>query len=116
MVHGPVDLWETAPNLCAAYDGAGFRNSIQHGKASAVVDLVPRPDRYGDGEPDLQSVNGLIQARIDGLISRRDLVRRAVTLGIAAPVVGVMLHATSDLAFGAGCQHRARGRSDRARG
>jgi peptide/nickel transport system substrate-binding protein len=66
-----------------------------------MVDLIPCPDRYVDKVPDLDSVNGLIQARIDGVISRRDLIRRAAALAIAAPVVGVMLHATSDMAFGA---------------
>ena len=38
-----------------------------------MVDLVPRPDRYAISAPDLDSVNGLIQARIDGVISRREL-------------------------------------------
>jgi peptide/nickel transport system substrate-binding protein len=66
-----------------------------------MVDLIPRPDRYRDKSPDLDSVNGLIQARIDGVISRRELIRRAAGLAIAAPVVGVMLHATSDMAYGA---------------
>jgi peptide/nickel transport system substrate-binding protein len=66
-----------------------------------MVDLNPRPDRNGDKGPELASVNGLIQARIDGAISRRQLLRRAAELAIAAPVVGVMLHATSDMAFGA---------------
>ncbi len=66
-----------------------------------MVDLNPRPDRYRDRAPDLESVNGLIQARIDGVISRRELIRRASALAIAAPVVGVMLHATSDMAYGA---------------
>ena len=32
-----------------------------------MVDLIPRPDRYRDRAPDLESVNGLIQARIDGV-------------------------------------------------
>jgi peptide/nickel transport system substrate-binding protein len=73
-----------------------------------MVDLIPRPDRYRDGAPDLDSVNGLIQARIDGVISRRRLIRRALALGVAAPVVGVMLHATSDMAFGAASPGRAR--------
>ncbi len=72
-----------------------------------MVDLNPRPDRYRDRAPDLESVNGLIQARIDGVISRRELIRRAAALAIAAPVVGVMLHATSDMAFGAPSQGRA---------
>src|SRR5688500_9509025 len=66
-----------------------------------MVDLIPRPDRYRERAPDLESVNGLIQARIDGVISRRELIRRARALAIAAPVVGVMLHATSDMAYGA---------------
>jgi peptide/nickel transport system substrate-binding protein len=73
-----------------------------------MVDLVPQPGRYGVSGPDLESVNGLIQARIDGAISRRGLIRRALALGVAAPVVGVMLHATSDMAFGAPSQGRAR--------
>ena len=72
-----------------------------------MVDLVPRPDRYRDRAPDLDSVNGLIQARIDGVISRRQLIRRAAALAIAAPVVGVMLHATSDMAYGAPSPGRA---------
>jgi peptide/nickel transport system substrate-binding protein len=66
-----------------------------------MVDPVSRPDRYAGTAPDLDSVNGLIQARIDGVISRRTLMRRAAALGIAAPVISVMLHATSDMAFGA---------------
>lgn len=73
-----------------------------------MVDPTPRPDRYADKAPDLESVNGLIQARIDGVISRRTLLRRAAAIGIAAPVVGVMLHATSDMAFGAPTQGRGR--------
>src|SRR5690242_18681342 len=68
-----------------------------------MVDLIPRPDR----DHDLESVNGLIQARIDGVISRRELIRRAAGLAIAAPVVGVMLHATSDMAYGAPSSGRA---------
>ena len=47
----------------------------------------------------LNDINELIQARIDGGISRRQLVKRAAQIGIAAPVVGVMLHATSDMAY-----------------
>ncbi|MGH2558462.1 MAG: ABC transporter substrate-binding protein, partial [Thermomicrobiales bacterium] len=66
-----------------------------------MIDLVPRPDRPVDGACDRDPVGGLIQARIDGRINRRSLIRRAACLGIAAPVVGVMLHATSDFAFGA---------------
>jgi peptide/nickel transport system substrate-binding protein len=73
-----------------------------------MVDLIPRPDRYGNEDPDLDSINGLIQARIDGAISRRQLIRRAAELAIAAPVVGVMLHATSDMANGAPSQGRDR--------
>ncbi len=72
-----------------------------------MVDFTPRPGRYGEQGHDLASVNGLIQARIDGAISRRELIRRAAALSIAAPIVGVMLHATSDMAFGAPSQGRA---------
>src|SRR4051812_45916424 len=72
-----------------------------------MINPISRSDRYGDKGPDLDSVNGLIQARIDGLISRRQLIRRATALAIAAPVLSVMLHATSDMAYGAPSQGRA---------
>jgi peptide/nickel transport system substrate-binding protein len=64
-----------------------------------MVDLTPRYDRFSAGfEP--RTVNELIQLRIDGRISRRAVIRRAAAIGIAAPVVGVILHATSDMACG----------------
>src|SRR5688500_18867889 len=72
-----------------------------------MVDLVSRSDRYRDRAPDLGSVNGLIQARIDGVISRRELIRRAAALAIAAPVVGVMPDATSGMVYGAPSRGRA---------
>jgi len=50
---------------------------------------------------DLHSANDLIVARTCGRISRRGLLRRAAELGMSAPLVGVLLHATGDLAFGA---------------
>jgi peptide/nickel transport system substrate-binding protein len=81
-----------------------------------MVDLIPRPDRYRDRAPDLETINGLIQARIDGVISRRELIRRSAALAIAAPVVGVMLHATSDMAFGAPSQGRTRSLARLAQG
>lgn len=81
-----------------------------------MVDLVPRPNRYGDKGHDLDSVNGLIQARIDGIISRRQLLKRAAALAIAAPVVNVMLHATSDMAYGAPSQGRDRAIARAAQG
>src|SRR5688500_12292698 len=67
-----------------------------------MIDLTPRPDRerWRDGVAPTET-NGLIQARLDGPLSRRELIQWAAALGIAAPVVGVMLHATSDFAFGA---------------
>jgi peptide/nickel transport system substrate-binding protein len=65
-----------------------------------MVRLVPQPGEPTDAD-ELNDVNGLIQARIDGRLSRRALVERALKIGIATPVVGVMLHATSDMAFGA---------------
>jgi hypothetical protein len=72
----------------------------------AMVRLIPQP-----GEPvdpsELHDVNELIQARIDGRISRRALIQRALQLGVAAPVIGVMLHLTSDYAFGAPSNGRA---------
>lgn len=67
-----------------------------------MIDPTPRPDRFVPGEaPEPRTVDALIRARIDGRLSRRGLIRRAAALGLAAPVVGVMLHATSDHAFGA---------------
>jgi peptide/nickel transport system substrate-binding protein len=73
-----------------------------------MIRLVPRGDGDRVEESEMNSVNGLIQARINGQISRRELMRRAAKLGIAAPVVGVMLHATSDYAFGAPSGGRSR--------
>lgn len=73
------------------------------------IDLTPNPHRaeWADGaEP--TEINGLIQARIDGRLSRREMIRRAALIGLRAPVVGVMLHATSDDAFGAPNPARSR--------
>jgi peptide/nickel transport system substrate-binding protein len=64
-----------------------------------MVRLIPEFRGAIDPES-LDDINDLIQARIDGGISRRQLVKRAAQIGIAAPVVGVMLHATSDMAYG----------------
>jgi len=64
-----------------------------------MVRLIPRLSGSVDPES-LNDINEIIQARIDGGISRRQLIHRAAQIGIAAPVVGVMLHATSDMAFG----------------
>jgi peptide/nickel transport system substrate-binding protein len=64
-----------------------------------MVRLIPRLS--GPVEPEsLNDINEIIQARIDGGITRRQLVKRAAQIGISAPVVGIMLHATSDMAFG----------------
>lgn len=46
-------------------------------------------------------LNALIEARLTGRISRRELVRRAGALGLGTALTGVLLHATSDAAFGA---------------
>ncbi|MGH2549436.1 MAG: hypothetical protein ACRDHN_08600, partial [Thermomicrobiales bacterium] len=46
-------------------------------------------------------MNELVQARRAGKLSRRDMLKQATKLGISASVFGVMLHATSDMAFGA---------------
>lgn len=56
-------------------------------------------DPRGLGE--LTTLDEIVQARIDGAITRRQLIRRAGQIGLAAPVVGVMLHLTSDMAAGA---------------
>jgi peptide/nickel transport system substrate-binding protein len=45
-------------------------------------------------EREYRSANDLLQARRQGLISRRELIQRATALGLSLPVVGVLLHAT----------------------
>jgi peptide/nickel transport system substrate-binding protein len=69
-----------------------------------MIRLTPRLDQGPVDPESLGDINEIIQARIDRRISRRDLIKRATQIGIAAPVVGVMLHATSDHAFGAPVQ------------
>lgn len=67
-----------------------------------MIDLRPNPHRdvWARGvEP--ETVTGLIQARIDGRLSRREMITRAARIGCSSAVVGIMLHATSDRAFGA---------------
>ena len=66
-----------------------------------MIDLTTRGRGRQPGTPEPRTANELIQARIDGWLSRRELVRRATMLGFGAPVIGVMLHATSDLVRGA---------------
>lgn len=65
-----------------------------------MIRLIPQRGEPVDPES-LHGVEEIIQARIDGRITRRGLMRRAAQLGMSAPLVGVMLHATSDYAFGA---------------
>jgi ABC-type transport system substrate-binding protein len=65
-----------------------------------MVRLIPEQGTPQDAEQ-MTGINQLVQARIDGRISRRALMRRGVQLGMSAPLIGVMLHATSDYAFGA---------------
>lgn len=67
-----------------------------------MIDLTEqgRAERLGaNQEP--RSANDLIQARIDGRLTRRGLIQKATALGFAAPVIGTMLHCTSDDVFGA---------------
>ncbi|MEA2585372.1 MAG: peptide/nickel transport system substrate-binding protein [Thermomicrobiales bacterium] len=59
-----------------------------------------RSDREATLDGSLHSANDLIVARRQGRLSRRGLIRRAAELGLSAPVVGVLLHATGDMAFG----------------
>jgi len=75
-------------------------------KEAIVIRFNPNLDQPPVDPESLDDMNGLIQARIDRRISRRDLMRRAAQIGIAAPVVGVMLHATSDFAYGAPARSR----------
>src|SRR5262245_46615998 len=55
----------------------------------------------------LQTANDLVAARLRGRLSRRALIRRATELGLSVPVVGVLWHATGDMAFGAPVPRRA---------
>jgi peptide/nickel transport system substrate-binding protein len=65
-----------------------------------MIRLIPHRGEPIDAE-ELHGINDLVQARIDGRISRRALMRRGAQLGMSASLIGVMLHATSDYAFGA---------------
>jgi peptide/nickel transport system substrate-binding protein len=60
-----------------------------------------RADREAKLAGSLHSANDLLAARRRGRLSRRGLIGRAAELGLSAPVVGVLLHATGYLAFGA---------------
>src|SRR3990170_3027794 len=66
----------------------------------SMIRLIPNQGEPQDVEQ-LLGINELIQARIDGRISRRALIRRGTKLGMSAPLIGIMLHATSDYASGA---------------
>jgi len=57
--------------------------------------------RHAHEDEQYTSVNDLVQARIQGKLSRREMLARAAKLGVAAPIIGVMMHATNDMAFGA---------------
>lgn len=63
--------------------------------------LTSRPDR----EP--RSVDDLLEARLAGRIDRRELIERAALLGIAAPVVAVVLHVSGDVAGGSPTRARS---------
>jgi len=56
---------------------------------------------HGSEDAESPAINELVRERAARRISRRELVRRAAALGVSAPVVGVMLHLTSDYAYGA---------------
>ncbi|MGI9254190.1 MAG: hypothetical protein ACR2J8_10610, partial [Thermomicrobiales bacterium] len=63
-----------------------------------MIDPVPDSRRAMASNP--TTLDQLAQARIDGHLSRRDLIRRATVLGFGAPIIATLLHATSDMAFG----------------
>lgn len=48
-----------------------------------------------------RSANDLVRARLQGHLTRRELIQHARLLGLSLPVVSVLLHATSDAAWGA---------------
>lgn len=68
-----------------------------------------RADREARLAGSLNTANELVTARRRGRLSRRALIRRAAELGLGAPVVGVLLHATGDLAFGVSTARAATG-------
>ena len=59
-----------------------------------------RSERVSSLARSLHSANELVRARRRGRLSRRGLLRRAAELGLSAPVAGVLLHATGDMAYG----------------
>lgn len=63
-----------------------------------------RPDH--DVAP-LTTANALLQAGRSGRLDRRSLIARAATLGIAAPVIEVILHAVGGPIFGAALARQA---------
>jgi peptide/nickel transport system substrate-binding protein len=52
-------------------------------------------------EPAYRNVTDLVHARLQERLSRRELIERARDLGLAAPVIGLMLHLTGDSAAAA---------------
>ena len=47
-------------------------------------------------ETEFRSANDLLHARLQGRISRREMIHRASSIGLALPVVGILLQATGD--------------------
>ncbi|MBA3528393.1 MAG: ABC transporter substrate-binding protein, partial [Propionibacteriaceae bacterium] len=67
-----------------------------------MIDLTPNANReQPEAGVEPTEINGLIQARIDGKFSRREMLLRASQVGLSASVSGIMLHMSSDHAFGA---------------
>ena len=66
--------------------------SQPHGDDAAVT---PGP------HPEPRNATDLIVARLHGRLSRRELIERARDLGLAVPLIGLILHATGDSAAGA---------------
>ena len=60
-----------------------------------MIRPIPRPGAPVDPAT-LDSVDAMVQARIDRRISRRQLIERAGQLGIGAAVTAIMLHAAGD--------------------
>ena len=61
-----------------------------------MIRPIPRPGNPVDPST-LESVDSMVQARIDRRITRRQLIERAGQLGIGAAVVGIMLRAAGDV-------------------
>ena len=77
------------------------RISLSQGVTIPDADMTVTDRQAAAFARHLTSANDLLQARLQRRISRRALIARAAELGLASPVVALLLHATGDAAVGA---------------